>query len=494
MLSRSLDDLRAVMQAWYDEASAIISKNSDAYLAERVTEQWKHGSDGMYRRTRVHEYVFKPGTGILIESSIFGAEEEDVLEQLPAYAALREAAATSAVTGPMMSDSVGTAVAVSLFNFKRFAMAILPSPGEFLSGNLPSFAARYDNLNKQLNSEEAQYEVTYFLLNVSFDLDRVELEPGLAIERLTSAEVAQALDDAVLRPEFGSVPLYNAVEGAAFALKRTWRVPRIVGYQHREHIEGIAELVEPRETAEELLQCLALMSERGVRIAGTTVRRIDDDFSLLAELRISRSLPAPHVPDRDSFRLDPARCAELQQLWRIAHNESFPANKALALAIRRLSFAAQRERAEDRLIDILIAAEAFYLTDTGDARERGELKYRLALRAALWSENSVAGWDRRQVRDHMKRAYDLRSSVAHGSEPKRKDIKVKDRQVSLAEFVRATEQIVRSALYKAMQQISPGGGRLAIDWEDLIIPDEGGTEVLAPIYLRIGAWPTDRTG
>jgi Apea-like HEPN len=468
------------MQAWYDEASAAISKNPDAYLTERFTERWTRGSDGFYRRIRVDDRVFKPGAGIIIERCIFEDEEEDILEQLPAYAVLREAAAASAVVGPMMSSLVGTAVVVSLFNFKRFAVAILPSPGEFISGKLPSFAARYDNLTKQLGSEEAQYEVTFFLSNVSFDLDRVELEPGLAIERLTSLEIAQALDDAVLRPAYGSAALlYEAVEGAAFALKRTWRIPRIVGHQHHEHHEEIAELIEPRATAEEFLQCLALMSERGVHVTGTTVRRIDDDFSLVAELRMSRWRPAPHVPDRDCFRLDPAKCAELQHLWRIAHDESFPANKALALAIRRLSFAARRERVEDRLIDVLVAAEAFYLSDTGDARERGELKYRLALRAALWSESSIEGWDRRRVRDHMKRAYDLRSVVVHGGEPKRKDVKVKDRQVSLAEFVRATEQIVRSALYKAMQQVSSGGGRLAIAWEDLVLPEENTTEVLA---------------
>jgi hypothetical protein len=461
MSNRSLDDLRAAMQAWYDEASAAVSRNY-AYITGRVTEPWRRGSDGTYRRIRFHEYIWASG--------------QDDLKQLPTYATLREAAAASTVVGPLMSHDIGTAIGLSSFNFHGFAMAILPDPEEFRSDQLSSFTSRYNKLTKQLTSEEAEYEVVYFLQNVSFELDRVELEPGLAIQRLTPPEVEQALGDGILRLVFGPVSEYQPMEGAAFGLKRTWRIPRIVGRDiTQEQREEIAELLNPRETAEELLQCLALMSGLGIYVAGTMMRRIDDDFSMFATIRMWRPSPAQRVPG-NGFRLDASKCSELQQLWRIAHNESFPANKALALAARRLSFAAQRERVEDKLIDILIAAEAFYLTDAGDVKERGELKYRLALRAAVWSENSVAGWDRREVRDHMKRAYDLRSVVAHGGEPKPKDVKVKDQQVSLSEFVRMTEEIVRGALHKAMQQLSSDSDRLSIAWEDLVLPEFSGPE------------------
>ena len=72
----------------------------------------------------------------------------------------------------------------------------------------------------------------------------------------------------------------------------------------------------------------------------------------------------------------------------------------------------------------------------------------------------------------MKRAYDLRSVVAHGGEPKPKDVEAKDQQVSLAEFVHRTEEIVRGALHKAVQQLSLASGRLPIAWEDLVLPQE----------------------
>lgn len=63
----------------------------------------------------------------------------------------------------------------------------------------------------------------------------------------------------------------------------------------------------------------------------------------------------------------------------------------------------------------MIAAEALFLSDLGSSTDRGELKYRLALRAAHFIE--AADLTRRQVFEHMKRAYDVRSAIAHGGRP-----------------------------------------------------------------------------
>ena len=443
------------MQSWYDEASEAISGNP-RYIAGRMTEQWRRSADGVYRPDRVHEYIWAP--------------RHSDLRQLPAYAALCDAAAASAVVGPLVGQEPGTVTSYFSFDFHQFAMSVLPSPKEFRLGQMPPFAARYDDLEGRLAAETVRYEIIHFLRNVTFELDRVELGPDLVIERLAPSVVEQALDGCALRLVFGSKREYKPAEDAAFGLKRTVRAPRIPSEDVTAgQGKPIGELLGPGEAAEALLQCLALMSGQGVHVSGTVMRRIDDDFSASGDWRIWAVLPERRIPG-GGFRLSAARCAELQQFWRITQGESFPANRALALAVRRLSFAAQRERDEDRLMDILIAAEAFYLADTG----RDELKYRLALRAALWSDSSLAGWDRRQVRDHMGRAYDLRSTVAHGGDPKPKDIRVRGQQASLAEFVLATEDIVRHALHKAVHQISPGAGRSPIAWEDLVLPEGSG--------------------
>lgn len=71
----------------------------------------------------------------------------------------------------------------------------------------------------------------------------------------------------------------------------------------------------------------------------------------------------------------------------------------------------------------------------------------------------------------MRIGYDLRSIVAHGGESKPREKKVKGEQVTLLEVVRATEDILRAALRKAIKQIPEAGGRLAIPWDDLVLPE-----------------------
>jgi hypothetical protein len=59
--------------------------------------------------------------------------------------------------------------------------------------------------------------------------------------------------------------------------------------------------------------------------------------------------------------------SELQEVWRhVSQRDLLIRYKGLALALRRLSYQAQRERPDDELLDIMIAAEAIYLTELGN--------------------------------------------------------------------------------------------------------------------------------
>jgi len=71
------------------------------------------------------------------------------------------------------------------------------------------------------------------------------------------------------------------------------------------------------------------------------------------------------------------------------------------LAARRLAYRRERHRIEDRLIDVLIAAEALYLSP--DART--ELSYRLALNAAMFCNVESISMDRNEVFEIMRNLY-----------------------------------------------------------------------------------------
>jgi hypothetical protein len=139
------------------------------------------------------------------------------------------------------------------------------------------------------------------------------------------------------------------------------------------------------------------------------------------------------------MHLDQQASAELLETWRQLRQPGLlQRQKALALALRRLSYQAHRQRVEDEMVDIMVAAEALYLSDLGPE----ELGFRLALRASALSDPQKLGMTRRNVFDLMKSAYGVRSKIVHGDEPKQKDLKVKGAQVPLTEFVQATEEVV----------------------------------------------------
>ncbi|MGB8096643.1 MAG: hypothetical protein WCF17_05765, partial [Terracidiphilus sp.] len=453
--------LSSALRTWVEDALDYLNKNAQASFRSYSDERWQRGEDGAYRR------------GEVIETAL-SHEAIEKLKQLPSYTALEAVASASPVIGPMIGQLVGSGMGLSQFDLWQLAGAALPPASEIISGTIStSFDERYSEIMRQTAEAEATYETVCLVQGVSFEADPLQLAPGLAIAKLTPAEVENSLASGLLASTFGSVPIYQLQEGASFALKRLAKIPRIVGATiSDDQRDTAAKIQDMSEDSEQLLQCLSLLTSERISITGQLTVRTDSDFTAFGSARWFRSYPAPRPFIGPGYRLDASKCEELRNLWTLAHDESFPQNKALALALRRLGFATQRDRPEDRLLDVFIASEAFYLTDNaGDAKDRGELKYRLALRAAVWSDGTLDDWSKRQVFQHMRRGYDIRSTIAHGGEPKPRDLKIKDQSVELNAFVQTTEGIVRAALYKALRQIQGTSTRLIIPWDDLILPD-----------------------
>jgi len=130
----------------------------------------------------------------------------------------------------------------------------------------------------------------------------------------------------------------------------------------------------------------------------------------------------------------------------------------------------------------MIAAEAFYLSEMGEV-DRGELRYRLALRAALWADPEQVGYTRLEVLRIMKSAYDARSAIAHGGTPQPEDMKVRGQRVPLEELAKAAKSIIVSGCRAALATADSSGGSWPPDWDRLALgdpvaqtaPEEGAT-------------------
>jgi hypothetical protein len=159
----------------------------------------------------------------------------------------------------------------------------------------------------------------------------------------------------------------------------------------------------------------------------------------------------------------PSKARALTRYWSWL---SRPGNSNLTFAARRLGYANERVRLEDLLLDTMIAAEALYLGGDKDT----ELKYRFSMHAAVWVDPARQGATRREIYDFMRKAYDARSKIAHGSDPKPSELKYKGNAVPLQEFCRLLNEVVRLGLVKAINYTERNSvSKFEPDWDGMIL-------------------------
>jgi hypothetical protein len=155
--------------------------------------------------------------------------------------------------------------------------------------------------------------------------------------------------------------------------------------------------------------------------------------------------------------------------WGQLQSEGIQKRRFLEVSIRRLGYAHERPRLEDKIIDLMIAAEALFLSDYKKDSYFGEIRYRLSLRAALFLANEPEA--EKLIFRWMRAAYDLRSTLAHGGEVSRAKLpKHPDgSDVSVADFVATIQTYIRIALVKAVNiaQVPTAPFHL-VDWDELV--------------------------
>ena len=152
---------------------------------------------------------------------------------------------------------------------------------------------------------------------------------------------------------------------------------------------------------------------------------------------------------RSNYEIDDATAESIKSLWVLFRDAAKVGREIPSISVRRFNRAIDRESNEDALIDHLIAAEALLLHDTASPQDRGELGFRLALRCALLLEST--GRQRRPTFKFMKRAYDLRSTVAHGGRPPL-EVGVDGEPISFGAFVDELGKLMRDLVTMAATQ------------------------------------------
>ena len=119
----------------------------------------------------------------------------------------------------------------------------------------------------------------------------------------------------------------------------------------------------------------------------------------------------------------------------------------------------------------MIAAEAFFLAERSGDKNQGELKYRLALNAAVYATPTTQELGKQQVLSLMKKAYDVRSVIAQGNEPSKKDLRLDGVDYTLDELMSVVRKIVASACRTALSQLS-NSDRWPPNWTARILRED----------------------
>lgn len=117
------------------------------------------------------------------------------------------------------------------------------------------------------------------------------------------------------------------------------------------------------------------------------------------------------------------------------------------LAIRRLTNIHERASLEDQVLDYWIGLETLFLDDSSS-----EMRYKGSMRIAQFLGDDAES--RKQIFESAKKSYDVRSAIAHGSQPRKKNM-------NLEEVASVTGSWLRSASEKSLNDgFPPTGSRL----------------------------------
>jgi hypothetical protein len=164
----------------------------------------------------------------------------------------------------------------------------------------------------------------------------------------------------------------------------------------------------------------------------------------------------PNIPEipGSPYNLSTDDITELRKV--LNELTSAKADKAFQVALSRLNYSVERSdvKQEDRILDSMIGFESLFLG------ERGELRYRLGLRVAIFLGSSSE--ERHEIQEFIMRSYNLRSTIIHGYDEKQIKKDLKGLNMDLHQVGLKLEDLLRKALRKYLAEISEGKTRAEI--------------------------------
>ena len=448
-------ELKNALREWLDEAVGLLSADEAARDLTTSLGHWRRDSDGTFRYA---EHIVE----------IWNRNSVDRVFDLSHWAVVLEVLQSDNRLKRQLDTLVGTVQGSHRLEAANIGRNVLPRPNEL--GQLDEvFEKRYSELEDFLATNEIEYTVIWPLPGLVSTVLPVQLDSTLELDAMSDRELGTALDIEVIHMTFPRNRVLSREAELRNCARYRYRLPKVVGNKDANNSIRVLQEIEDRlrDIESRLKESLLLVLHEPVYVAGRfcVVSEPGGPLAGAVAFQQSRLLQGMQLRRVD---MNDGQAAELLDVWHQLHQPGLLGKrKGLALALRRLSYQAQWERPEDELLDTMIAAEALYLTELGNESEQGELRYRLALRAAFWADPGQVGYTKPEVRRIMESAYDARSKIAHGGIPAPEEMKLRDQIVSLEELVKTARLIIISGGRAALATAASPGAAWPPDWDDL---------------------------
>lgn len=158
------------------------------------------------------------------------------------------------------------------------------------------------------------------------------------------------------------------------------------------------------------------------------------------------------------YRLNPDTWEKYRELYFHYRNLSQNERDKLKTPLNRLNQSRNKPRPMDKVLDLGIAFEAFFLSDAGS---KEQISYKLRLRASMYLGDNLS--ERINIMSLISAFYDCRSSVAHSGNLK-EEVKIKHvGKVKVTDIINEADTYLVSAINKAILS----GGFPA--WEEFVL-------------------------
>ena len=431
-----------------------ISSNTHNILYEFVRKAVLHLSDELKNLPLEYEYNTKLVRGFdghfrKHNERIFNIRRilgDEWLTNLSEYQTCVESLKSNLIIGKHLDRLVGTQVACFRLEVTQILNSFIYSMQD--EQGKPTFS---DEIFQRKWGEWVAFFVTEYITfkvvaplpGLAVPTFPLRLNEEIVIDQLTDDEVTRCYQVGVIQDKSLNYPLIY--KNIAVGIRKTISLPKLIIQDYELYERPVDEgegnfgnrpLFRSDLIIDDILSVLRLFKHS--RVHSTGFISWNDSF-LLSSGTSYQVLSQP--PYFGSYCLNENELSPFLDLWHLLKKKS----KNLDFSIHRFNLAFDRRTLNDRIVDLVIAAESLLLNGINDR----ELSYRFVLRAAKFIKHP--SYSEYEVFHIMKNAYNARSAIVHGSSPKSREIGLPDNLTTdLTTFTDTIEEIVRLGLCKAL--------------------------------------------